>query len=213
MEMNMKNIVSKTTLLANSNALSLRVALSLCTAVMSLAACAPPPLPPAPPPPAPVVAAPEPAPPEGPEPTPAEPPKPEPLKLPGSVVFAPGSDRLSPESEPALTQVAEYMAQQKEVTLLRVEGHTDNVGFKTKNQKLSEARALSVAAWLVSKGVDCKRIMPVGFGDTRPVVENVDEDARAQNRRTVFINAVVDGKPVGGSADGGGNVAGDPCKR
>jgi OOP family OmpA-OmpF porin len=213
MEMNMKSIGSSNSVIANSNSRSLRGALPLIAAVMSVAACAPPPLPPAPPPPPPVVAAPEPTPTPEPESTPPEPPKPEPLKLPGPVVFATGSDRLSPESEPALQQVAAYMAQQKEVTLLRIEGHTDNLGLKAKNQKLSEARALSVAAWLVKSGVDCKRIVPVGFGDTKPIVDNVDEDGRAQNRRTVFINAVVDGKAVGGNTDGGGNVAGDPCKR
>jgi OOP family OmpA-OmpF porin len=129
------------------------------------------------------------------------------------VVFATGSDRLSPESEPALRQVAAYLAQQKEVTLLRIEGHTDNQGLKNKNQKLSEARALSVAGWLVGAGVDCKRLLLVGFGDTRPLVENADEDGRAQNRRTVFISAAVEGKPVGGGATDGGNIAGDACKR
>ncbi len=130
------------------------------------------------------------------------------------MVFATGSDQLSPDSEPALKQVAAYMTQQNQVTLLRIEGHTDNQGWKSGNEKLSAARALAVASWLVTNGVDCKRLVPVGFGDTKPIAENDDEDGRAQNRRTVFIDAAVDGKPVGGvGADGGGNVAGNPCKR
>ncbi len=207
----MKTILSSTSRFANTHALCTRIALPLVAAAIALAACAPPPAPPVAPPqePAPVVVV-EQAPPADP-PKPPEPPKP--LELPGPVVFATGSDQLSPESEPALKQVAAYMAQQKEVTLLRVEGHTDNQGAKRANQKLSEARALSVAGWLVGNGIDCKRIVPVGFGDTRPVAENEDDGGRAQNRRTVFINAMVDGKAVGGNADGGGNVAGDPCKR
>ena len=210
----MKTTVSSTSRVADSHSLCSRIALPLLAAAMSLAACAPPPAPPvAPiqePAPVPVVVAPIQ------EPPPADPPKapePKPLELPGPVVFATGSDQLSPESEPALKQVAAYLAQQKDVTLLRIEGHTDNQGAKRANQKLSEARALSVAGWLVSSGIDCKRIVPVGFGDTKPVAENNDEDGRAQNRRTVFISAMVDGKSVGGSADGGGNIAGDPCKR
>ena len=181
---------------------------------LALAACSPPPEPPAPPapppPPAPVVIAETPPPP--PPPPAPEPPKPKPLDLPGPIVFATGSDQLSPESAPALKRVAAYLAQRADVTLLRIEGHTDNQGMKRQNQRLSEARALSVASWLVRNGVDCKRLFPVGFGDTKPLVENNDDDNRAKNRRTVFINAAVQGKEVGGVRDGGGHVAGDPCR-
>jgi OmpA-OmpF porin, OOP family len=178
-----------------------------------LAACAdpPPPLPPPQPPPVePVIAKPEPPPPL-PVPPP-DPPKPQPLELPGPIVFATGSDQLTSESEPALQRVAAYLGQQREVTLLRIEGHTDNQGTPKRNQKLSEARALSVAGWLIKNGVDCKRLVPVGFGETKPVADNKDEESRSRNRRTVFINAAVEGKEVGGARDGGGHVAGDPCK-
>ncbi|HEY4118571.1 MAG TPA: OmpA family protein [Byssovorax sp.] len=179
---------------------------------IAVAACSPPPEPPAPPPPpppAPVVVVEPPPPPPAPPP---EAPKPVPLDLPGPIVFATGSDQLSAESEPALKRVAAYLTQQSEVTLLRIEGHTDNQGTKNRNQKLSEARALSVAGWLTKNGVDCKRLFPVGFGETRPLVENTDDESRAKNRRTVFINAAVDGKEVGGARDGGGHAAGDPCR-
>jgi len=213
MEMTMNTRVPSSSHVADTHSLRARVALSLSAAAMFLAACAPPPMPPAPPPPPAPPAAPAEPPPQPPAPLP-DPPKPEALRLPGPVVFATGSDQLSPESEPALKQVAAYMTQQNQVTLLRIEGHTDNQGWKSGNEKLSEARALAVAGWLVSNGVDCKRLVPVGFGDSKPIAENEDEEGRAQNRRTVFIDAAVDGKPVGGvSADGGGNVAGDPCKR
>jgi OOP family OmpA-OmpF porin len=156
----------------------------------------------------------EPAPPPPPKPEPVvEAPAPEPLALPGPVVFARGSDKLSPESEPALKQVVAYMSQEKEVTLLRIEGHTDNLGLSDQNQRLSEARALAVAGWLVSKGVDCKRLVAVGFGDTRPLVDNIDDESRSKNRRTMFINAAIDGKQIGADPTASGNVAGDPCKR
>jgi OOP family OmpA-OmpF porin len=78
---------------------------------------------------------------------------------------------------------------------------------------LSEKRAMAVARWLVGHGVACGRVIPVGFGQTKPVVPNDTPDNKAQNRRVAFVNAALKGKPIGGApVDGGGKVAGDPCK-
>jgi OOP family OmpA-OmpF porin len=178
------------------------------------------PKPPPPPPPPPKV---EPPPPPKPEPPkPAEPQKKEfamekgALKLPGPVVFETGSDKLKPESDTVLQFVKDYLDAKQDITLLRIEGHTDNDGIATANQTLSEKRALAVSRWLVGKGIDCHRLLPVGFGQTRPTVGTATAQTReeqAQNRRTAFVNAAIKGKPVGGLAvDAGGKVAGDPCK-
>lgn len=146
---------------------------------------------------------------------PSPPPAPvatEPLKVPGPLTFATGSDRLNPESDAALTHLKEYLGQKTQVTRIRIEGHTDSAGARSANQKLSEGRALSVAGWLVNHGVDCKRLLAVGFGDSKPIADNTSAEGRAQNRRTMFINAEVDGKQLGGAPlDGGGVVAGDSC--
>ncbi|HEY4119581.1 MAG TPA: OmpA family protein [Byssovorax sp.] len=158
-----------------------------------------------------VIKAPEPvvviAPPPPPEPPP--PPPPEPLKIPAPVKFATGSDVLTAESDVTLKYVAEYLSKKPETEVMRIEGHTDNVGGADPNQKLSEKRALSVARWLVKNGIACKRLLPVGFGETNPVADNNTDDGKAQNRRTVFIDAIVSGKKV--SDHEGGRVAGDPC--
>lgn len=135
------------------------------------------------------------------------------LKLPGPVLFETGSDVLKPESDPVLTVVKDYLVAKPAVTLLRIEGHTDNVGIPADNQRLSERRSLSVARWLVAHGIKCSRLIPVGFGDRKPVADNATPAGREQNRRTVFINAELSSKPIGGfPVDGGGTVAGDPCK-
>ena len=175
-----------------------------------------PPPPPPPPPPAP--------------PPPKEEPKPAPkpakkvefkveggqLKLPGPVVFETGKDTLKPESDEVLSVVKDYLDAKPEITLLRIEGHTDLDGDDKANQVLSEKRAMAVARWLVGKGIDCKRLIPVGFGETKPIAGTRDkqsDDEKAQNRRTAFLNAGLKGKPIGGMpVDGGGKVAGDPCK-
>jgi OOP family OmpA-OmpF porin len=151
----------------------------------------------------------------------AEAPKPEPsfkvengrLELPGPVVFETGSDKLKPESDAVLQVVADYLAAKKDITLMRVEGHTDNDGKPDANMELSQKRSMAVARWLVGKGIDCKRVIPVGFGQDKPIADNKTPEGKAQNRRTYFVNAQFKGKAVGGMpVDGGGKPAGDPCK-
>lgn len=136
------------------------------------------------------------------------------VELPGPVVFETGSDVLKPESDEVLNIVHEYLQETKDITLLRIEGHTDSDGKKDDNQKLSERRAMSVAKWLVAKGDDCKRLLPVGFGQDKPVADNATPEGKAQNRRTAFVNAARNGKAIGGlPIDGGGKNAGDPCAK
>ena len=136
------------------------------------------------------------------------------VELPGPVVFETGSDVLKPESDEVLNIVHEYLQESKDITLLRIEGHTDSDGKKEDNQKLSERRAMSVAKWLVAKGDDCKRLLPVGFGQDKPVADNATPEGKAQNRRTAFVNAARNGKAIGGfPIDGGGKTAGDPCAK
>lgn len=135
------------------------------------------------------------------------------LLLPGPVTFETGKDVLLPESDAVLQIVHDYLVAKPEVTTMRIEGHTDNVGKKEANQTLSEGRAMAVARWLVAKGVACKRVLPVGFGDSKPVASNDTPEGKAQNRRTAFINAALNDKPIMRlPVDGGGKVAGDPCK-
>jgi OmpA-OmpF porin, OOP family len=138
------------------------------------------------------------------------------LKLPGPVVFETASDRLKPESDEVLEVVKDYLEAKPEITQLRVEGHTDNDGKKESNQTLSEKRAVAVARWLTAKGIDCKRLLPVGFGQMKPVAGTVDKqttEEKDQNRRTAFVNAAIKGHAIGGMpVDGGGKVAGDACK-
>jgi OOP family OmpA-OmpF porin len=97
---------------------------------------------------------------------------------------------------------------------MRIEVHTDNTGGSAFNQSLSEKRALEVAKALVAKGVDCKRLVPVGFGETKPRGDNSTPEGKALNRRTMFVNAGLRGRPIGGMpVEGGGKLAGDPCAK
>ncbi len=134
------------------------------------------------------------------------------VKVAGAVAFAEGSDRLLPESEKALDAVKAYLDEKQFITTLRIEGHTEAGGNAAANQTLSERRALAVARRLVGKGVDCKRLVAVGFGSTKPIAPNDTRENRAKNRRVAFFNAALRGRLIGGApADGGGRTAGDPC--
>jgi OOP family OmpA-OmpF porin len=136
------------------------------------------------------------------------------LVLPGPVVFETGSDKLKPESDAVLKHVQEYLAQKTYISLMRIEAHTDSDGNAAANQTLTEKRALAVARRLVAGGVDCKRLLPVGFGQTKPIAANDSVENKAQNRRVAFVNAALRGRPIGGMpVDGGGKVAGDPCTK
>jgi OOP family OmpA-OmpF porin len=138
------------------------------------------------------------------------------LKLPGAVVFETGSDKLKPESDEVLQVVKDYLDAKPKITLLRIEGHTDNDGVKDANQVLSEKRAMAVARWLTAAGEKCDRLIPVGFGQMKTIAGAPDKqtaDEKTLNRRVAFVNAALDGRPIGGMpVDGGGKVAGDPCK-
>jgi OOP family OmpA-OmpF porin len=132
------------------------------------------------------------------------------LVLPSSITFKPGTDTLTEESTPALEHLRAYLEDKSYLTLVRIEGHA----AEASSQALSEKRALAVTRWLVEKGVDCKRLMPVGFGNTKPVADPGTAEGKAKNQRITVANAALRGRPIGGMpVDGGGKVAGDPCAK
>jgi OOP family OmpA-OmpF porin len=173
----------------------------------------PPAPPPAPPPPAPtptpaaatVTPAPAPA---------AEPPKAAVvvkdgrLGVPGNIVYETGKAVIKPESEPTLNALKDFMDQNKNFSRIRIEGHTDNVGKSADNMKLSQDRSLAVVKWLSDHGVSKDRCLAVGFGDTKPIADNKSEDGKAQNRRTEFHIAEIEGKPfLNREETGGGQIS------
>jgi OOP family OmpA-OmpF porin len=102
------------------------------------------------------------------------------------ITFATGQAAITPASDAVLSDVLAVLTANADWQL-RIEGHTDNVGDKAANLKLSTARAAAVAAWLTGKGIDAARLTTAGLGDTQPVGENTTEEGRARNRRVVLI--------------------------
>ncbi len=103
------------------------------------------------------------------------------------VQFDTGKATFKPESSTHLDEFVQFL---KSVPSAKgmLEGHTDNVGSKTSNQKLSERRAEAVKAYVVSKGIDAARLETKGYGDAKPVADNATAEGRATNRRVQFTH-------------------------
>jgi outer membrane protein OmpA-like peptidoglycan-associated protein len=99
-----------------------------------------------------------------------------------AILFDTGKAKLKPAVEKDLGEFAGVLKQYPDTNLV-VEGHTDNVGKKAKNKKLSETRAESVMSYLDGQGVVRARMTGVGYADDRPVGDNKTDEGRQANRR------------------------------
>ncbi|MFN3341326.1 MAG: DUF5723 family protein [Flavobacteriales bacterium] len=96
--------------------------------------------------------------------------------------FATGKDIIKPESLASLDELAQLMKKYPGWKL-KIEGHTDNVGVRSKNVELSKKRAEAVKKYLSSKGISPTRFEVKWFGPDRPVAPNDTEEGRQKNRR------------------------------
>ncbi|VVQ27154.1 hypothetical protein PS943_00232 [Pseudomonas fluorescens] len=100
----------------------------------------------------------------------------------GDVLFAFNQSELTPAAQSKLDSLMPKL-QSADVVSIKVIGHTDSVGSDTYNQALSERRASSVAAYLLSQGVAPNKLTSEGKGQSQPVADNETEEGRAKNRR------------------------------
>lgn len=104
------------------------------------------------------------------------------LIMPANITFSTNQSQLSPRFHPVLNDVA-LVVNKYDKTTLNIVGHTDSTGSSDYNQQLSEARAQSVNDFLIGRGVDARRTLTRGMGETLPVATNNTEAGREQNRR------------------------------
>lgn len=69
----------------------------------------------------------------------------------------------------------------------KIQGHTDSVGSKKYNMKLSQKRAAAVTEKLIRIGLDAKRVTAEGFGEENPIASNETAEGKAQNRRVEAV--------------------------
>ena len=103
-----------------------------------------------------------------------------------NLFFATGSSKLLAKSNASLNNVVSIL-KDNPTYKVDIAGHTDNTGKANKNQLLSEARANSVKAFLIGKGVDEARLIAAGFGADKPLATNKTTAGRSKNRRVEMV--------------------------
>ena len=101
--------------------------------------------------------------------------------------FDSASAKIQPRSEPVIKEIADLL--KSDATLrFQVEGHTDSDGGAAYNLKLSQDRAQAVVNDLIHRyHIASSRLVPKGFGLTKPVASNATEGGKALNRRVELL--------------------------
>ncbi|MFN8299378.1 MAG: OmpA family protein [Chitinophagales bacterium] len=108
-----------------------------------------------------------------------------------NVLYEFGKSTLTENSKTVLDQLYTIMIENP-TFVIELSSHTDAIGSDAANMKLSQARAQSCVDYLISKGIAKDRMVPKGYGESKPKVPNTTEDGkddpagRAINRRTEF---------------------------
>ena len=104
------------------------------------------------------------------------------LNIPGNLTFQTDSADIRADFYDVLNSIV-LVLQEYDKTLIEVMGHTDSTGSTEYNQRLSERRADSVAAYLVAHKIDSRRTLTQGFGESYPIASNASAAGRQENRR------------------------------
>jgi chemotaxis protein MotB len=108
------------------------------------------------------------------------------IALGDKILFDPGKTELKPEGKDALTQVTAVLKDMQGRNF-QVAGHTDNVPIKSgkfrSNWDLSAARAVEVVNFMMSQGLEGKRLSAAGYADQSPIAANDTPENKAKNRR------------------------------
>lgn len=104
------------------------------------------------------------------------------LNMPGNITFNTDQDAVKQQFYPVLNSVA-IVLKKFNKSLVDVGGFTDSTGSLQHNQDLSQRRALSVANYLNSQGIDGRRLSVQGYGPANPIASNGTAEGRSQNRR------------------------------
>ncbi len=102
-----------------------------------------------------------------------------------NIRFKTGSNILTTESNAILDELAGILARYPGYNV-SIAGHTDSDGDAAANQKLSEARAKACYDYLLTRGIDARRMGHAGYGETQPIADNKTPEGKQLNRRVEF---------------------------
>jgi OOP family OmpA-OmpF porin len=103
-------------------------------------------------------------------------------RMPAAVTFKTASSRIDAKGRALLDAIVPCLKNGN----YEIGGHTDNIGTAEDNMTLAQARAESVRAYMILKGVDAGRLLAVGHGAEQPIGDNATAAGRASNRRIEF---------------------------
>lgn len=104
------------------------------------------------------------------------------LIMPGNVTFGTNESQVQSSFYSVLNSVSKVVKEYPK-TRIEISGYTDSTGSTEYNQSLSQKRANSVAQYLIAQGVDARRVVAQGFGETHPIASNATAAGRQENRR------------------------------
>jgi len=93
---------------------------------------------------------------------------------------------LKSDGQKVVDEIGNLLNQNSDLSI-SIEGHTDNSGSAERNQELSTQRAQTVMYALAAKGIDIARMKAVGFGASKPLVNNDTKENMAKNRRVELV--------------------------
>ncbi|MEO1218621.1 MAG: OmpA family protein [Bacteroidota bacterium] len=102
------------------------------------------------------------------------------------IYFETASSKLSSEAKEELKRFLEVPDFSKS-GIVEIVGHTDDIGTQSNNESLALRRAQAVRDYLIHQGISTERIMMKTFGESQPMVSNLEENGRKQNRRVSFV--------------------------
>lgn len=100
------------------------------------------------------------------------------------VEFQSGKSTLTPKGTATLDKIGAILARVNDP--VEIQGHTDSQGNHDKNVLLSQQRADTTKAYLVTKGIAAERLSTIGYGPDKPVADNATPEGRQRNRRIEF---------------------------
>ncbi|MDD5067418.1 MAG: OmpA family protein [bacterium] len=105
------------------------------------------------------------------------------------ILFKKNISALDPEAKKILNKVTDVLKQNRDnIERISIDGHTDNIGPKEYNQKLSEKRSQSVLSFLANtKIIRSDLYAAAGYGDNKPLFPNDNDENRKKNRRVEIM--------------------------
>jgi len=109
------------------------------------------------------------------------------LEILDKIYFETDKDEILPRSFPLLDQIAGTIKSHPEIKLIEVQGHADERGDDEHNMDLTDRRAKAVVRALEDRDVNIGRLRAKGYGETKPICTQHNEDCWSKNRRVEFI--------------------------